>query len=124
MATQKFTPFLTIRHPVEGEISFSVNGEFVKIRCHWPFDLDTNEWIYVANDFDKQRYIAAVSDLAQRSSVKIPGVQYGELCIWTTDEGPLKLSIVDCSQSAPTEFNTTVDVSPADLVPPQLAQTA
>jgi hypothetical protein len=40
MATQEFTPFLTIRHPVEGAISFSVDGEGVKIRCHWPFDLD------------------------------------------------------------------------------------
>lgn len=124
MITQKFTPFLTIKHHVDGEISFSVDDERVKIRCRWPFDLYTNEWIYVANDFDKQRYIDAVSDLAHRSYVKIHGIKYGELRIRTTDEGLLKLSIVDCTQIAPTEFNTTVDILPADLIPSQLAYAA
>ena len=38
----------TISHPIDGELDFSSDGESVRAKARWPFDLQTDEWIFLS----------------------------------------------------------------------------
>jgi len=70
-------PFFVCRHPVDGEVSLTLEGDAVKLRCRWPFDRSADEWIELSNTFRLQGYRGALTKLRLGESVTIPGVFAG-----------------------------------------------
>ena len=109
--------FLEYRHPVDGVMSLSVVGDLVCFFCEWPFDLDTDEWIYITNDFDADAYTNEVSLLPEKGTVRIPGKQSGYMEFTVLTQEKLRLDVEDSSRDRPPRFVYTLDLHPSDLLP-------
>ncbi|MHC4618496.1 MAG: hypothetical protein ACYTEQ_12175 [Planctomycetota bacterium] len=110
-------PFLVYKHPVEGEICLSLAGEMIRFSCRWPFDLHTDEWIYINNEFHRDTYIRSLSSLSEKGSVRVNGNQAGyiEFTVLSGDE--VRIEVVDAREERPPRLVQPLGVSPGDLLP-------
>jgi len=117
------SPFLVYKHPVEGEILLSLAGDTICFSCRWPFDLSTDEWIYINNEFDREAYIHNLTALPEKSTVKIKGKQSGHIKFTILPSGKIKLNVASSQreklQGRAQELTLTLisDLSAEDLIP-------
>jgi hypothetical protein len=75
------------KHPVDGFIRLSVNSNIVWLKCHWPFDLESDDWINITNEFRVEDYVQAVRDASEKGVGEAPGLQGGSIEIAKTQDG-------------------------------------
>jgi hypothetical protein len=83
----------TYKHQIDGIITLDRSGEEVQLRCHWPFDLESDEWIDISNRFPLAEYRQAIRDAASRGAGSVGGVNGGYLHIRKDDSGRPQLDI-------------------------------
>ena len=76
-------------HPVDGRILLTLDAgrDLVALSCRWPFDLSTDEWIEIENEYALDGYRAAVADVSSSGSGNVTGVLGGYLKISRTSSG-------------------------------------
>jgi hypothetical protein len=109
-------PFFVRKHPVDGKVSLTLEGESVKLRCRWPFDRSTDEWIELSNAFCLQGYVGALSNLGIGESVTIPGVSAGTIEVTLTEHG-VRLHMMDAQNERPTQYEREFEAVLSDLLP-------
>lgn len=75
------------RHATEGFFELVTLNGFVDLRCHWPVDLQSDEWIDIQNRFAIAGYLRAVDDAMSTGSGEAKGITGGSLRIISTREG-------------------------------------
>ena len=75
------------QHPVDGYLEISFAAETVTLRCHWPADFDSNEWIDISNSFDRERYARMVGDAMTAGAGEVAGIAGGYLTIRVAGDG-------------------------------------
>ena len=75
------------RHPTGGFVECRFMKEAVALHCHWPADLENNEWIDIANQFDVASYSQAVRDAISVGSGTTSGITGGHLTITAVGDG-------------------------------------
>jgi len=108
--------FLEYKHPVEGGMSFSMVGNIIHFSCRWPFDLHTDDWIEITNDFNAFTYAREVSLLPKQGSVRIEGERSGQMELTILPDDKVMLDVVDCSRQRPPRLVYSLDLSPSDLL--------
>ncbi len=78
---------LVERHPAGGYLELMVLGDIVTLRCHWPADLEHDEWIDIQNDYSSVSYRRAVDDAVSTGSGEAKGVAGGLLKITSVSGG-------------------------------------
>jgi hypothetical protein len=78
---------LVERHPAGGYLELMVLGDIVTLRCHWPADLEHDEWIDIQNDYSSVSYLRAVDDAVSTGSGEAKGVAGGLLKITSMSGG-------------------------------------
>jgi len=63
------------KYSPQGYFELAAEGGIVALCCSWPFDFNTDEWIYIKNRFYAVDYSKAISDAATRD--KKTGQVYG-----------------------------------------------
>jgi hypothetical protein len=74
-------------HPADGYFEFVAFEEVVALRCHWPLDLVTNEWVDIQNHYLIADYLQGVGDAISTGSGEVLGVSGGYLKILSTADG-------------------------------------
>ncbi len=72
-----------------GYFELAAEGGLVVLRCSWPFDFTTDEWIYIKNRYYAAEYSKAVSDAAaeDKRTGKVRGVNGGFLAVTQVNSG-------------------------------------
>jgi hypothetical protein len=109
--------FLTLRHPVQGQIRFAVERDCVRVDIHWPFDVSTGEWIDVSNEFPLRRYRSGIARLAKVKKTTIRALEFGSLALTRESSRKILLNIIDSNRFLRTAFQFPVNVTPAELLP-------
>lgn len=68
------TTILSIPHPIEGSVEVVSERTDVVIKAHWPFDLETDEWVDITSRFrhdDFDRVVAMVMTQAGPFSIEL-----------------------------------------------------
>jgi hypothetical protein len=78
---------LVDRHPAGGYFEFVFDGDFIVLRCRWPFDLSEDEWISIQNRYRVSSYQRAVDNAMANGTGKAQGVDGGFLEIASVNEG-------------------------------------
>jgi hypothetical protein len=74
-------------HSAEGYLELVTADDSVVLRCHWPVDLEVDEWIDIQNRFAMAGYLRAVDDAMSTGSGEVKGVVGGFLRITSIVEG-------------------------------------
>jgi hypothetical protein len=112
------------RHPAEGFFELVTLNGFVDLRCHWPVDLQSDEWIDIQNQFAMADYLRAVDDAMSTGSGEAKGVTGGCLRIISTLEGfAIEFSRPEGGWSA-SSLRLQVRRSLAELLPHRSARIA
>ncbi len=112
------TKFFIQKHREDGELYFEVNSNYVRFYCRWPFDLSTDEWIYISNTFALEEYLKEVPRLSQIGKVTLPGIESGEITFKIAPNGKIKLSVIDAKKVSPPQLvDFTLEATTDDLVP-------
>ena len=109
--------FFRRQHHVRGEVFLELDGDFVNLRCQWPFDLATDEWIKISNRFRLADYLRATQALAFPGEHTVPGIEAGEVGFEVINDQTIRFRIVGTGRIRPTEFQTAFAATPEDLVP-------
>lgn len=72
---------LVDRHPAGGYFELATDGLQVALRCHWPVDLDDDEWVDIRNLYSLSSYVQAVRTAMRTGSGELPGIAGGFLRI-------------------------------------------
>ena len=115
--TRSARTFFTHQHPIDGSLSFAATDGVVVIRCRWPFDRSTDEWIEMSNDFDLDAYTKGIGALKSAGTTEVIGRRGGHLRIRTLQPGSLEVDLVEAAAQAPTRFFVTIDAQPEALLP-------
>ncbi len=75
------------RHPAGGYLELTSEGNFVVLRCLWPFDLEDDEWISIRNRYHLSSYLRAVDSAITKGAGKAQGVDGGFLEIVCLNDG-------------------------------------
>jgi hypothetical protein len=75
------------QHLVDGYLTLISNGNLVELRCHWPFDLEDDEWIDIENKYDTDDYMRAVEDALTKGKGKVVGIEDGFLEVTSSESG-------------------------------------
>lgn len=78
-------------YPLQGYFELAVEDGVVVLYCSWPFDFNTDEWIYIRNRYYAADYSKAVSDAAAKGkrTGKAYGINGGFLEITQVNSGSL-----------------------------------
>jgi hypothetical protein len=57
------------------------------LRCHWPVDLEDDEWVDIQNRYSMSSYVQAVSNAMATGNGEAPGVTGGFLRIKSLADG-------------------------------------
>jgi hypothetical protein len=68
-------------HPVDGHFEINQNGDRITVICRWPFDLETDEWIDIENEFDASTYSSAVADAIATGRGEARGLTGGSILL-------------------------------------------
>ena len=111
--------FFVHKHKVDGEISLEIDGQHVKISCRWPFDLSTDEWIWISNTFRLEDYTSKVRRLPEGRKVTIRGIQSGQLSFEMRPSGEIMFDIVGAGDPRGQRLIFPISAAPKDLLPPE-----
>jgi hypothetical protein len=77
------------RYSLQGYFELAAEGGTVVLRCSWPFDSDTDEWIYIENRYYAPDYLKAISDAAtgDKGAGRARGINGGSLEITQINSG-------------------------------------
>lgn len=75
------------QHPLDGYLEISFAAATVTLRCHWPADFDSNEWIDISNSFDREGYVRMVGDAMTAGTGQVTGIAGGHLTIRVVGDG-------------------------------------
>jgi hypothetical protein len=77
------------RYSLHGYFELAAEGGTVVLRCSWPFDFDTDDWIYIENRYHVSDYSKAISDAAtgNKGTGKARGINGGFLEITRINSG-------------------------------------
>jgi hypothetical protein len=109
--------FLEYTHPIDGLMSFSAAGDLIRFSCRWPFDLHTDEWIDITNEFDARVYAREVGQLPAKGTVRVKGTRTGHMELTILAEKKVKLDVEDNCNERPPRLVYTLDLLPGDLLP-------
>lgn len=109
--------FLTYRHPVEGSMSWTKEGDVVRFSCRWPFDLSTDEWIEVSNELDHATYVRELDTLRKVGHCLIKGKRSGCMEFTVISSDRIRLGLFDQETVRPTSLQLTLAVTVGDLIP-------
>ena len=116
-STPEAQPFFVHKHPAEGQLSLRISPGGIRFECQWPFDLSTNEWISIDNEFDHDAYVAAISRLAHNRVARIKAKKAGYIQFTLTSEAKIRLEVTSDSPQSPVHLNAMLDLSPSCLLP-------
>jgi hypothetical protein len=74
-------------HPAGGYLELVPDGDFVVLRCHWPFDVADDEWVNIQNRYLLTDYRQAVNSAMISGTGKAQGVDGGFLKISRLNDG-------------------------------------
>lgn len=74
-------------HPAEGYIELAIEGDLVALCCHWPFDLEDDQWIDIKNRYRVADYLRAVDHAMAYGYGEVPGIAGGFLRIRSLGDG-------------------------------------
>jgi len=77
------------RYSLQGYFELATEGGVVVLRCSWPFDYDTEEWIYIENRYNSFDYAKAIADAAasDKGTGRAGGISGGFLEITRINSG-------------------------------------
>jgi hypothetical protein len=78
---------LTQDHPVEGYFEFVPGNDTVTLRCHWPADLNANDWIDIENHYHILNYLQAVNDSMSTGNGEARGISGGYMRVISIANG-------------------------------------
>lgn len=106
--------FFVFNHSVEGFVRFSRRKDRVLVTCHWPFDLDTDEWIDIEGDYAASAYDHGVASFLTNGEAKIEGT-YGHLALQDKDSSSFWLELAQTVPPLPRVIQLILDV-PRELL--------
>jgi hypothetical protein len=68
-------------HPAGGYLKLAIENDLVVLCCHWPFDLEDDQWIDIKNRFHTSNYLLAVDNAMADGYGEAPGIAGGFLQI-------------------------------------------
>jgi len=74
-------------HPAGGYFELCFKEECIVLNCHWPFDLEEDDWIDIQNIFYVSSYLHAVSNAITNGKGQARGIRGGALYITDLDDG-------------------------------------
>jgi hypothetical protein len=74
-------------HTTEGYLELNIEGDLVALCCHWPFDLEDDQWINIKNNFHVADYLLAVDSAMADGYGEAPGITGGFLRIKSLSYG-------------------------------------
>lgn len=89
------------QHQVEGEISLTRENGTVRFVCHWPFDLDTGEFIDFTNSFSTEAIDRMMTEFRVHGHGEAAAVRHGSLVV---DSLIAEEFVLDASNSGQGEF--------------------
>jgi len=98
------------RHDTDGELTLRRIGDEVRLRCRWPFDLSSDEWIELSNRFVAANYDRGLIDLKRTGHAKLDGITGGGLQFHVLQDGFVDIVAIDAQTTAATRFITRLDV--------------
>ncbi len=106
------------QHPQrsEGNFVIELRRDEVVVRCHWPFDLETEEWIDITNSFARDDYAHWVDDLSRQDTARVNGVRGGFL-EGTHLRDKVRLEVSAATDDAPTRLALNFELEPVALTP-------
>lgn len=78
---------LAQHHPAGGYFEFVASDEVVALRCHWPADLQADDWIDIQNDYHMLSYLRAVDDSMVTGNGEAHGITGGYLRVSSISDG-------------------------------------
>jgi hypothetical protein len=78
---------LVDRHPAGGYLNLAVKSDLVALCCHWPFDVEDDQWIDIKNCFSVSSYLLAVGNAISDGGGEAPGIAGGFLRIRSLKDG-------------------------------------
>jgi hypothetical protein len=96
MASSDRSILLDHRHPKGGFVRLTRARDEILIECRWPFDLDVDDWVYIANTVGTNDYRECLRALVEDGEGRARGIQSGfiafvgsadestrmDLCVW------------------------------------------
>jgi len=74
-------------HPAGGYLQLTIESDLVSLCCHWPFDLEDDQWIDIKNRFRISNYRLAVDNAMTHGDGEALGIAGGFLRIRTLNGG-------------------------------------
>ena len=78
---------LAQHHPAGGYFEFVASDDVVALRCHWPVDLNADEWVDIKNAYHIRSYLQAVDDSMSTGNGEAQGISGGYLRVSSIDDG-------------------------------------
>jgi hypothetical protein len=78
---------LAQHHPAGGFLEFVASNDVVALRCHWPVDLNTDDWVDIQNDYQLPSYLQAVDDSMSTGKGEAQGISGGYLRVSSIADG-------------------------------------
>lgn len=54
---------LSFPHPVEGSVDIFSDADVAVVKAHWPFDLETDEWVDITGTFRRADFARVIADV-------------------------------------------------------------
>jgi hypothetical protein len=111
--------FYQLKHPEGGELNFELDQphRFVRLFCHWPFDLITNEWINWSDQFVVNEYLSAIKRLSKKKNAVLHGLRAGTVSLKIVNDKVIELHMNAGDKSQSEEFTCQISARPCDLIP-------
>lgn len=93
------------RHPIEGFLRFVRTGDVVHVDCRWPFDRETGEWIFIANDVAVGDYMACLEQVVEHRRGRASGIGDGFIEFAEIGADQTQLEICEGVAHAPTRLS-------------------
>lgn len=110
-------PFLIYKHSKDGEMKFTLINGTIHFSCNWPFDLSTDEWIYINNEFDYKSYVDGITNLSNLGHIHIKGKNSGYIKFKVLSSEKIKFEVVDSRPERPPSLRITLNLSVNTLLP-------
>lgn len=88
-------------HPVDGALRFFAAADSIHIDCRWPFDLDTNDWVFIGNDVDITDYRLCLDRLSAGHEARVDGLTDGFVTFTPISSTNTQVEVCDSAAHAP-----------------------
>lgn len=113
--------FYQWNHPTTGTLTLGSDGTTVRLSCHLPFDVQTNEWIDVSNSFALRDYCSMIRKLSKRPV----HIQWNgsELTLKVIGKGLVEVSVSETTGSQREEYALQIPGNRSMLLPRSIRRT-